>query len=244
MSSFGVKVKDTGIEDKLLSGPGQFLVGKLLLQMSRVKGFSDLFGPYKPRDDGNAKGTDQQRWADYARFDWSIRQLPAICVFESGAESKQSENAYLSGSIQVQVFWPPNMRRSDLSRVPVAFKSALENFFASKYISDMLDELYYIERDCKVPGLNELGKNLTWTPNVEGIVDSEAVPVTIFDISYRIDLRAWYRWLEFDDRTKEEPFERTLSDLAEIFGSYTGVVIEDGEDAKIQIPIEIDVENT
>jgi hypothetical protein len=229
----GTTIKQATIDDNFLTGPGEDLVAKLMAQLALV--FAPIFGPYKGPD------SDQQRWADYQRFDWTIRQLPAINVFESGAESKDSDNAFLNGSIQIQTFWAPNMRRSDARRVEAAFKGAMENFFASQYASDMLDELYFIQRPSKVYGLNELGKQLTWTPNAETVVESQAVPVTMLEVRYRIDLRAWYRALEFMGRTKEDPFEAPLAALANIVGSYIGT--HDNETADVQVPVNITVSN-
>lgn len=242
MSAFGVTIKQSDIDQAFLTGPTEDLVAKTLIQLSKIKPFTDLFGHYKKDTAGN-KSTDNQRWADYQRMDWSVRQLPAINVFESDTESKQSDQAFMDGSIQIQVFWPPNMRRSDLARVPSAFKGALQNFFSSKYVMDMLDEIYYVQRDCKVSGLNEYGKVLNWSPNVEGLVESELVPVTILSVKYRIDLRAWYRALEFDDRTKDDPFTRSLEDLSQIFGEYDGTINQDAEQIEIVVPQNITVSN-
>lgn len=244
MKSLG-NIKQNTIDDLFLSSPGEDLVPKLMLQLSRVKGFTDLFGPYKINT-AKEKSTDQQRWADYQRGDWSIRQLPAINVFESGAEQKTSDNAWLQGQLTIHVYWPPSFRRSDLARVPAAFKGVVENFFASKFTSDMLDELYYIERDCKVYGLNELGKELTWTTNVEGMVETDMVPVTMIDVRYRIDLRAWYRALEYMGRTQENPFEKTLENLTGLDGfdpnGILGVRPQDGE-VEVRIEDSFDVQN-
>ena len=223
MSSLnGKTLKASGIKEAFLSSPGDDLIGKLCLQMSKVDSFVSLFGPYLS-DPTGAKNSDNQRWADYPRMDWSIRQLPAINIFENQQETKESDNAYLNGSITLQVYWPPNFRRSDLGRIPAAFKGVVENFFSSAYTMSMLDELYYVDRPEKVFGLNQIGKTLTWSPNSEGVIDSEMVPVTIIDVNYRIDLRAWYRALEFMARTKGEPFKATLDDLSTLDFSFDGV---------------------
>lgn len=232
-------IKQQTIDDLFLTGPGEDLVPKLLLQMSRVPAFVKLFGPYKIDTDNN-KNTDQQRWSDYQRMDWSLRQLPAISIFESQSEQKSSDNAWLTGNIMMNVYWPANFRRSDLARVPAAFKSVVENFFASKYATDMLDELYYIQRDMKVYGLNEFGKELTWTTNTEGIVEQQMVPVTMVDIRYRIDLRSWYRALEFMGRTKDNPFEITLLDLTQISADING--ISDNETLEVDLTVETNMD--
>jgi len=217
----GQQIKKETIDGLFLSSPGEDIVPKTLLQLSSIPAFVTLFGPYISDPNGN-KTSNQQRWADYQRMDWSIRQLPAINVFEAASENKDSDQAFLRGSVQIQVFWPPNMRREDLARVPAAFKGVIQNFFSSDYVGQMLDELYYIHRPMKVYGLNEYGKTLTWSPNVEGIVEDELVPVTILDVQYRIDLRSWYRALEFMGRTKGNPFATTLKPLTNIGGEYDG----------------------
>lgn len=235
------QIKQEDIEKLFLLSPGQDLIPKLLGQMAKIPGFIKIFGPYKPQAN---KGNNQQRWADYHKFDWSLRQLPAINVYEADTESKQSDNAFLTGTVAFQIFWPGSFRRSDMRRVEVAFKGALENFFSSRYVQSMLDELYWIERPEKVFGLNELGRTLTWTPNIDGMVEDQLVPVTIFNVNYKIDLRSWYRALEFLNRTREEPFKETLGDLVEIGDPdldsvYQGV--DNENEVHIEIPDDIKV---
>lgn len=218
---FGQNIKQSTITGDLLTGPGDDLVLKTIATMAAIPGFTAIFGPWtaptgKPSD-------DSQRWADYQRADWSLRQLPAINVFEAQNEDKTSDEAWLNGTVSFQVFWPAAFRRSDMRRVEVEFKAAIDNFFSSQYAAQMLDELYYIQRPNKVYGLNEYGKTKTWTPNTQGVVEDELVPVTIIDVRYRIDLRAWYRALEFMSRTKDDPFDVTLGPLTEIYGQYDGV---------------------
>lgn len=242
--AFGTTIREADIQNLFLTGPGEFIVANTLMQMAAIPNdtgmpFTQLFGPYTPGKPG-LNQTANQRWADYARFDWSIRQLPAICVYEAETEDKTSSNAWLNGTINIMVLWGPNMRRSDWARVPAAFKGALQNFFESDYVKAMLDELYYIQRPAKVPGLNEYGKVMTWSPNVEGIVETETVPVTLVSVKYRLDLRAWYRALVFQTRTKAEPFQTPLSPLTVIGGDYTGL-LDDNTTVEIDIPDEIDV---
>lgn len=253
---FGPTIRQADIDKNFLTGPGEDLVAKLLLQLSRAEGvdangtiiypFTLLFGPYK-KNSKLEKDSDQQRWADYQRQDWTIRMLPAINIFESQTENKTSDQAWLTGTVQIQVFWPPSFRRSDLSRVPAAFKGAIQNFFNSKYAADMLDELYFNDRDSKVYGLNQLGAQINWSPNVEGVLDSEAVPVTILDVSYRIDLRAWNRAMEYMGREKEDPFKDLLSELTSIAGlspnGYLGVVDPNAEIVEVVVEQNITVSN-
>lgn len=218
----GQRITQKSLDASFLTGPGEDLVPKLLLQLSSVPQMKELFGPYIADTTGN-KTSDQQRWADYNRMDWSIRQLPAINVFEAATENRDSDQAFLRGTVQIQVYWPPNFRRGDLARVPAAFRGILNNFFSSHYTRLMFDEIYWHQRPMKVNGLNELGKMLTWSPNVEGLVEAEMVPVTILDVQYRIDLRSWYRALEFQTRTKKDPFvAEQIGPLTEIDITYAG----------------------
>jgi hypothetical protein len=234
--ALGQRVSQPSLDEEFLSVPGEDLVLKTLLQFSKVPAFVKLFGPYKP-------GSDQQRWADYNKFDWSIRQLPAINVYRAESDSKDSDQAWVRGTVNVQVFWPPNLRRGDLALVPDTFLGIILNFFASQYVRTMLDELYYIQRPEKVYGLNEYGKMIDRPVNIEGIVEDELVPVTLIGVRYRIYLRSWYRALEFMNRTKDQPFQDTLSDLTKIGGTYEGVTDTEAKEQIVAVPDEITVHN-
>jgi hypothetical protein len=219
--------------DAFLEGPSQRLVPAMLTQLTKVPQLVALFGPY-------AAGKFEQRWADYNRFDWSIRQLPAVSVFESDTESKKGDNDFMTGTVRLVVYWPPNFRRSDLTRIPKAFHSAMVNFFGSELAFQLLDSKANLNNDgtrpswC-VPGLNEVGKEIDEAKNVEGFIESELVPVTMIDIRFRIDLRQYFRFLEEDGRTKDQPFERTLEGLDEILGEYDGLPGTDTMDVQVTL---------
>jgi hypothetical protein len=84
---------------------------------------------------------------------------------------------------------------------------------------------------------------MTWTPNVEGFVEDQQVPVSLINVKYRIDLRAWYRWLEFNNRTKLNPVNTPLADLTVIGGQYQGVINNDASQVQVTVPDEINVSN-
>lgn len=224
-----------------LSSPGDDLINKMFYQMTKIDGFKQLFGEFK--NTAGFKNTDKQRWADYQRMDWSTRELPAINSFNVQNESKEAENGFLSGTIQIQVFWPANFRRSDLTQIPISFKGSLISFFSSKLCSDMLDELYHVKRIEKVFGLNEFGKSLVWSPLVEGLVADELVPVTILEVPYKIDLRAWKRALEYMGRTNENPFAVTLKDLTGFDSVYQGIHNDKADPIDVDIKQEIKLTN-
>jgi hypothetical protein len=224
---FGETIKQKDLDKSFLTGPGEDLVAKTLLALSSIPQFIELFGPYTP-------GENNQRWADYCRMDWSIRQLPIIQVFESQTEDKDSDNAFLNGNISIQIIWGPNFRRDDFARIPFAMRGILTNFFNSRYVKDMLDELYYIQRPTKVYGLNKYGAQSSFSPNTELEIENEMVPITVFDAKYRIDLRSWYRALEYMGRTKDDPFEVTLAPLTRVAGEYDGVDDNDVTQVAVQ----------
>jgi hypothetical protein len=214
------------LKAEFLSSPGDDLVDKTIMQLMAVPQLKQLFG---------------NSVANYNRFDWPVHELPALNILEAQSENKTSDNGYLTGTIQIQAYWPSEFRRSDLMRVPNVFKGVLENFFSSKYVGDMLDELATIQRPAKVYGLNEYGKTLTWSPNVEGINDGELTPVTILDVQYRIDLRAWERALEYMGRTASDPFRVSLDDLSDLLGNLEGVDNNTGKPALVTVPIAVTI---
>lgn len=250
-AAFGQQIKQADIDDAFYTGPGESIVAATLMQLNAAPGdpvkgkpffpFQELFGPYTAAKPGQNQ-PDQQRWADYARHDWSVRQLPAISVYEADTEELTSPNGWINGTINLMIHWPPSQRRSDYSRVPSAFKGAMQNFFQSAMVDDMLDELYWVRRPMKVPGLNEYGKSMTWAPNVEGIIDGNYVPVTLIGVKYRLDLRAWYRELEFQNRTRKTPFQTPLADLTTIAGEYDGDT-NAGPNPQVVIPDKFGVTN-
>jgi hypothetical protein len=231
--AFGQQIRIDQINALFLEGAGQYLVPRLIAQLAKVAPFATLFGPFVGID------SPKQRWADYQRMDWSMRQLPAINVFEGEQESKQSDNGWDTGTIKIQVYWPASFRRSDLARIPKAFHSAILAFFTSDLAFALLDSRANKDASIIVPGLNELGKEIVDQKNMEGIVESELVPVTMLDVRFRIDLRAFYRFLESTNRTIGQPFEATLADLVEVKGEYDGVTDPAAED--VQAIVEDDI---
>lgn len=223
-------------------GPSEVLVKKFMEALQREPRFIKLFGAFK----GIAE--DNQRWADYQRFDWSHRHLPAINIYESETDEKTSDQAWLLGTIKLMVLWPAAMRRSALTRVQKKFQAALLEWLSSDLCYSLLDPMPGFNEATKCPGLNEFGKSTLDTKNVEGIVDSELVPVTMIDIKFRLDFRKWFMWLEQEYRTKELPFDVTLADFvglrslpADGPNGIAGVVNANTEDVQILIKSDPDV---
>lgn len=233
--SDGVQLRASEFATATFPTPTATLVKRLMETMASIKLFTNLFGPMTAFD------FDDQRWSCYARADWSIRDLPAVNIYEGEPEQKTSDNAWLDGSVRIAVYWPPQLRRADYQQFPVLFKGAMQKFFTSKYMYPLLDPHPTVNVETKVPGLNKFGSEISWTPQIEGAVQDTNVPVTILDVKYRIDLRAWYRYLETQDFTKDDPFEATLHDWIRIQGGINGTT--DG-DAKMAVSDGFDIDNS
>lgn len=216
----GIQLRRKEVVAQFDPSPGQTLVKRTLEAIAAIQCFQDLFGKLKGFDQA------EQRYACYEKFDWSLRALPAVCLFESEPEIKQSDSAFVDGALRMMVFWPASFRRSDKQQIPVAFKGAMQNFFASQFAAALLDPCPGVNTATKVPGLNKLGSELTWQPQVEGNIGNEAVPVTVLDVKYRIDLRRWYQFLEEQGYTQADPFTKTAFSLDRIEGEYDGVTAE------------------
>lgn len=236
----GIQIKVEKTRALFEPTPTEYLIKRLIEQMAQVPQFVTFFGPLIP-DTTKEKGVNNpnMRWANYARPDWSFRNLPAISVYEGDPEEKTSANAWLNGTIKMQIPWPA-LKRSDPLENERLFKGAIQNFFESQFCDVLLDPYPTVNVATKVPGLNELGRMITWTPNVAGIIEGNEVPITLLSIKYRIDLRAWYRYLETIDRTKENPFQEILDTLTLVAGEYDGVT-DNPDDIQAILPDNIPI---
>lgn len=228
--AFQTAASEKLMQAEFLEGPGQYLVRRLIAQMAKEKGFVALFGEHKGAEN------DSQRWAEYQRFDWAIRQLPAISIYEDGSEVKTADSGWVTGALKLTVHWPPRLHRRFAARLPNTFYAALMQWFRSQAAFQLLDSRANEDRSIIVPGLNQLGFEMTDIKQIEGIVDVEAVPVSLIDIRYRLDLRAWDRWLvEEDCREVATPFVKDLGPLETLTNVIQGVPGETDEPVKAEV---------
>jgi hypothetical protein len=174
------------------SGPAEFLCEKIAEQLKLVPQFVNIFGV----------NIDA-----YQRMDYSIRELPAIRIYNHSF-IKEFESWFINGDILIDIIFPANLRRTLQQKYQDTIVSALcqqfrrEEFFGALCIS--------------CPALNELGKEFSADKSLGfkwGEGQQEAVPLTQIKANFRLDLRAWDDFLISDDRTKNDPFEKTLGDL-------------------------------
>ncbi len=146
----------------------------------------------------------------YKRNDFGAREFPALRVY-SPRGSKTAETWYLNGDVIADVIFPASLRRDENQRFPDLLASALLALFRA--------QPFFERVRAKVPGLNQLGWTFGYDKDL-GFVqrDSEDInPLTQITLNYRVNLNEWDEYLESDDRTPEQPFEKTLGDLEKIY---------------------------
>lgn len=170
----------------------------------------------------------------YMRGDFSVRDLPALRVFDPNGR-KDAETWYSEGIIRAEVIFPPSIRRAELQAYPALVRSALlAQFRRDSFFSAMRKQ---------VPALNRLGWSFSWD-NTLGFVARDAdevCPMVQITIDWRVDMAEWDRYLESDDRTTDEPFEKTIGDLKKIVAK-ANALLDDGTEAVVEIPATVTIE--
>jgi len=220
------KTLPQGIQEKLealdanpfLDGPTEFLTKTVCAELVKVPAFSLVFGEFIDH---------------YMRMDYAVRNLPALRVYNN-TYAKTAESWYIEGELIADLIWPASMRRDELQLLPDMVTAALiQQFRRPTFFRNVL---------ATVHGLNVLGKVMRVDKSAMfEISDQNFVPLTQVVIDFRIDLSAWDRWLEEDARTKDEPFERTLANLATFIGKI-GAVRDDASNADLAAQANNEVE--
>lgn len=175
-----------------INGPGDYLCQKIIEELRKEPKWVQMFG-----DNMDA----------YERFDYSMRALPALRVFNQ-IYRKETESHYIVGDVHIDVILPPFLRRNELQVVQDLFSSALVQQFRRI-------QFFHALR-LAVPSLNELGKSYDVDKTLGMQFDEEILPITRMTANFRLDLKAWDDYLTSDNRTKEDPFTRTLGVLKRI----------------------------
>lgn len=182
-----------------ISSPTEFLVAKIAEKVALVPQFKLIFGPsifpYLKRDIGD-------------------RQTPTLRIYNE-RYTKEAESWFINGDIMADCIFPPSIRHEELQQLQDTLSSALlQQFRRQTFFDDMVTE---------VPGLNELGKVFSIDKSLGMEWNDELmIPLTQITINFRLDLRAWDNFMESDDRTKDDPFERTLANLESIYATIAG----------------------
>lgn len=198
-----------------LTSPAEFLCLQCAEQLKTISAWKSLFG-----DSIDA----------YMRMDYSERSLPSLRIYNQ-IYDKQFESWFVEGDLILDMIFPASIRRRDLQQIPDTVAGALLQQFRR---TDFFNSV-----GARVPALNELGKRFRvdktkafqWGENPE-----DQVPLTQILVNFKIDLRIWDNYLESDDRTKDDPFERTLADLKTI--AVTINAVEDDGSVDLSIPFQ------
>lgn len=175
--------------------PGDRIVETIVEQLLAHKVFSLIFG---------------ESIYGYKRMDIGIREMPALRVYNDTGR-KEAETWYLGGDIKIDIIFPASIRREQTQKLPDLVASAMLSLFRAQPFFTLVR--------ASVPGLNQLGwffsfdKTLAFQPG-ENV---DPCPVTQLVVNFRVNLEEFDRYLESDDRTPEQPFERTLADLETIY---------------------------
>lgn len=195
MSGNGIQSKIDRLTPKLfLDGPSQFLVKNLALQFLQEPHFKQVFG---------------ESVEPYDREDFMIRELPALRIYNF-TYTKEHESHYIVGDLHMDIILPPLLRRGDTEEVQDQLATAIiQQLRRPPFFAAMLEV---------VPGLNELGKVVTVdnTLGYQNTKQEDECPCTHMTVNFRIDLKEWDAYLESQGRTKDDPFDVTLENLATI----------------------------
>jgi hypothetical protein len=196
------------------TGPAEFLTAEIAYQISQVEVFKELFGE-------SIDGTK--------RMDYSYRNLPALRIYNDRFV-KTYESWFVEGDVLADVIFPPSIRRADLSQIPSTVSNALLQQFRRTAFFNALDE--------RIPGLNQLGREFDVDKSLAFQFGDDLVPLTQIRLNFKLDLREWDDYLVDDNRTVDDPFERTLGDLREIITTIQG--LEDDDDINVTFTSEQD----
>lgn len=165
----------------------------------------------------------------YRRMDFGARQFPALRVYNETGE-KTAETWYLNGDIKIDICLPPSLRRAQNQQFPDLLTSALLALFRAQPFFDRVR--------AQIPGLNQLGWNFRYDKGLAFVpAEGDPVPLTQITINFRVLLNEWDAYLETDDRTPQQPFERTLEDLRIITIGILGK--DDQAVTQVTVPLQV-----
>lgn len=197
-----------------ISSPAEFMSRIIAIELKKVDVFTRIFGEYID---------------SYPRDDYPVRALPAMRIYDKGYR-KTSESHYIVGELFVDLVLPSLLRRYENQEVADILSSALMQQFRRPEFFNTLCEL--------IPGLNELGREYNVDKDLVFVWQENQVPLTQIRMNFRIDLKEWDNYLELTDRTKQDPFVKTLGDLETLAGTIEG--LRDNE-TEVEISIEQDL---
>jgi hypothetical protein len=198
-----------------LLGPAEFLAKRVKEEIAKVSQFNKIF---------------DTSLDSYKRMDYSMRELPALRIYDNGY-NKQYDSWFIEGEVFMDVIFPASLRREETQDIPDTISSALLQQFRRTTFFNIMSQ--------KVPGLNELGKTFSVNKEMGFEFEDSWVPLTQIKVNFKIDLRQWDLFLEEQNRTKDDPFIRTLGDLEQIVTVIQG--LRDNGDVETTVDIDQEI---
>ncbi len=165
----------------------------------------------------------------YRRMDYGVRQFPAMRVYNETGE-KTAETWYVNGDIKIDIGLPPSLRRAQNQKFPDLLVSAMLSLFRA--------QPFFERVRAHVPGLNQLGWNFRYDKGLAFVpAEGDPVPLTQIVVNFRVLLTEWDAYLESDDRTPQQPFEKTLEDLRIIALSILGK--DEQDTTQVTVPLQV-----
>lgn len=202
--------KDTGLNDLFLDGPSEFLVKVVASELLKVSQFKAIFG---------------ENIDPYKRMDYGYSNFPAVRLYNDVA-LKEFDSWFITGDLKADVIFPASLRRNENQQFQDTVSNALLQQFRRT--------AFFNAVTAGVPGLNELGKRFEVNKQLGFEWQDEVVPLTQITLNFRLDLRIWDEYLVSDNRTKEDPFEKTLADLKRIVAEFQG--LNDNDVKEVTVP--------
>lgn len=200
--------------DPFFNGPGEFLCKAVADQLLLSSHWTLIFG---------------DRIDPYRREDYSERELPALRIYNERG-TKEFDSWFIEGDLMIDLILPASIRRIETQQIPDSLVSALIQQFRRP---NFFKTLYGI-----VPGLNELGRRVTYDKSLGFQWTDTVVPLTQITVNFRIDLREWDEYLESTNRTKDDPFDPVITDLTKIASVLQGLQSSEQEDPDVEISTE------
>lgn len=202
-----------------IDGPADALVKSVAMGIALVPEFRYIF-----RDNIDV----------YERFDYSMRQLPALRVYNL-AYRKEHESHYILGDLNIDILLPVEIRRAEQQQFQDVLSSAfVQQFRRPSFLQELLRT---------IPGLNELGKVFEVNKELGMVWDEGILPMTKMKPNFRIDLKQWDSYLEEQGRTFDDPFNVTLGELKKIVGQIIPSLDDGTYDLTAQVDLEVNPQN-
>lgn len=193
---------DKGLLSLFIDNPVEFLCAQLADSLLATSSYNT---------DANGDNVWAQIYGDsidgYMRMDYDVRQLPALRIYNETGQ-KEHESWWITGDIKIDSIFPASVRRTETQQFQDTITGAIIQQFRSS------DFFQAVEK--KVPGLNELGKIVSWDKTLGFDFEEGVVPLTQITLNFRLDQRIWDDYLESEGRTKQQPFAVTLGNLQKI----------------------------